>query len=309
MTQGVVRLLAGIDGGGTGTRLRLVTPEGVMLGEGQGGPANIATDAAQGWRSVGDALAAALAQAGLARSSCHLIAGAGLAGAEVPGAAERFLAFPALFDRIDLVTDGYTSCVGAHGGAAGAVVAVGTGTVGFALAGGRVRRVGGWGFPQGDEGGGAWIGLEAVRLMLRARDGRVPGSALVERIWRALASEGGDPMLWAVRMGAAGFGRLAPLVVAAAEDGDAQARALLGRAGAEIALLRAALCDAEGFRGLPCCLLGGLAEVLEPYLPAESREGLARPRGSAIEGALWLARRLHGDSTAGKGLAAEGTSG
>ncbi|ACI52866.1 ATPase BadF/BadG/BcrA/BcrD type [Gluconacetobacter diazotrophicus PA1 5] len=297
-------VLAGIDGGGTRTRLRLTTPHGVVLGEGDGGPANIATDAEQGWRSVRDALDQAMVRAGLPPSSCHLVAGAGLAGAEVAGAVARFLALPALFARIDIVTDAYTSCLGAHGGDDGAIIAAGTGTVGFAVAGGRTRRVGGWGFPQGDEGGGAWIGLEAVRLMLRAGDGRAPRTALTDAIHARLVQEGTaergtDPMVWAVGARPADFARLTPLVVAMAAEGDAQARTLLARAGAELGDLLAALRDAEGFRTLSCCLLGGLAPVLLPYLPPPGRACLAAARGDAVAGALALARRLHGEKACG----------
>nr|WP_220789786.1 BadF/BadG/BcrA/BcrD ATPase family protein [Gluconacetobacter johannae] len=285
--------MVGIDGGGTATRLRLATPDGVVLGAGQGGPANIATDAACGWRSIREALEQAMAQAGLSPDACRLVAGAGLAGAEVAEARARFMALPAIFADIEIVTDAYTSCVGAHGGQDGAMVAAGTGTVGYAVAGGRTRRVGGWGFPQGDEGGGAWIGLEAVRLMLRAGDGRAPRTALTDAIRTLAAADGGDPMIWAVGARPDGFARLVPLVAAAAGQGDMQAQALLARAGAEIDGLLAALLAGDGFGHLSCCLVGGLAGVLRPCLSPWSRSRLSEPRGGAVEGALLLAGRLH----------------
>ncbi|WP_246395583.1 BadF/BadG/BcrA/BcrD ATPase family protein [Gluconacetobacter tumulisoli] len=297
LAEDVRTVLVGIDGGGTGTRLRLAALDGTILGAGQGGPANIATDAECGWRSVRDALDQAMAQAGLSPEACRLVAGAGLAGAEVPGAGARFMALPAIFAHIDIVTDAYTSCVGAHGGRDGAIVAAGTGTVGYAIAGGQVRRVGGWGFPQGDEGSGAWIGLEAVRLMLRAGDGRASRTALTDSIRALVAADGGDPMTWAVGLPPAGFARLVPLVVAAAGRGDGQAQALLARAGGEIDGLLAALLDGDGFQDLSCCLLGGLAGVLRPYLSAWSQGCLSEPQGGAVEGALVLAGRLHAATT------------
>ena len=54
----------------------------------------------------------------------------------------------------------------------GGIVIVGTGSVGFAVVGGREIRVGGYGFPISDEGSGADLGLHAIRLALRAHDGR-----------------------------------------------------------------------------------------------------------------------------------------
>ena len=46
------------------------------------------------------------------------------------------------------------------------------GTVAFQIEGDKEYKVGGWGFPHGDEGSGAWLGLEAVRLTLHWLDGR-----------------------------------------------------------------------------------------------------------------------------------------
>ncbi|MFS3134034.1 BadF/BadG/BcrA/BcrD ATPase family protein [Gluconacetobacter sacchari] len=285
-------VLVGIDGGGTGTRLRLATPEGTLLAGGEGGSANVATDAGQAWESLRQALDLALSRAGLLGAEPRLVAVAGLAGAEVSGAVARFMAQPPLFARLRIVSDAYTSCVGAHAGRDGAMIAAGTGMVGLAVAGGTIRRVGGWGFPQGDEGGGAWIGLEAVRLMLRAGDGRAPRSLLSEAVRARLADEGAEPMVWAVGARAADFARLTPLVGMLAGEGDAEARGLLGRAGAEIDALLVALRAAEGFGTLPCCLLGGLGPVLLPYLSDVTRAALSAPRGNALDGAMLLARRL-----------------
>ncbi|MFT8645275.1 MAG: BadF/BadG/BcrA/BcrD ATPase family protein [Gluconacetobacter sp.] len=286
-------LLVGIDGGGTRTRLRLATPEGTVLADGDGGPANIALDAGPARESIRQALDLALSRVGLLGADCRLIAVAGLAGAEATGAVARFNARPAMFARLRIVSDAYTSCVGAHAGADGAMVAAGTGTVGLAIAGGATRRVGGWGFPQGDEGGGAWIGLQAIRLMLRAGDGRIPPTLLSEAVRARLADGGADPMLWAVGARAADFAALVPMVAALARDGDAEARDLLGRAGAEIELLLGALRAAEGFASLPCCVLGGLAPLVLPYLSPATRAGLSAPKGDAIDGAMRLAKRLH----------------
>ena len=63
--------------------------------------------------------------------------------------------------------------LGAHEGRPGAIVAAGTGSVGEALRRDGLRvAVGGWGFPVGDEGSGAWLGLRAMRETHRAIDGR-----------------------------------------------------------------------------------------------------------------------------------------
>ena len=42
--------------------------------------------------------------------------------------------------------------------------------------------MGGYGFPISDEGSGADLGLQAVRLALRAHDGRIPATALLTEV-------------------------------------------------------------------------------------------------------------------------------
>src|SRR5439155_1968617 len=59
------------------------------------------------------------------------------------------------------------------------VLVVGTGTVAYGRdAAGRAARAGGWGPLFGDEGGGYWVGCEALRAVARAHDGRGPETAL-----------------------------------------------------------------------------------------------------------------------------------
>ena len=93
-------------------------------------------------------------------------------------ACDQFVNTPHPFARLILRSDGYTSCLGAHGGRNGAVIAIGTGVVAYQIEGDKECKVGGWGFPQGDEGSGAWLGLEAVRLTLHWLDGRGEPSPL-----------------------------------------------------------------------------------------------------------------------------------
>src|SRR6185503_621643 len=103
----------------------------------------------------------------------HCVLGLGLAGAVAPHLAAAFFRAAPDYALIVLETDARTALVGAHEGRPGAIVVVGTGAVGEALhADGRRISVSGWGFPVGDEGSGAWLGLRAMREAQRALDGR-----------------------------------------------------------------------------------------------------------------------------------------
>ena len=133
----------------------------------------------------------------------------------------------------------------------------GTGTIGFQIEQGKESRVGGWGFPHGDEGGGAWLGLEAVRLTLQWLDGRASADPLLAAIYSRFDNNLNSLEAWAIAASATEFGEIAPLVVE--DDGHPTPLALLLRRGAahELDRIGAAL-DAKGQHKLPVCLLGGL---------------------------------------------------
>lgn len=294
-------LLVGIDGGASKTVLRLVTLEGRTLSEVRGGPANIASDTAQAVNSIRTACQEALAQAGLSADmvtsgALRLVAGAGLAGAEVSGCAAHVRALCPEFAEMTIRTDAFTSCLGAHEGRDGAIVAVGTGTVGFALHGEETRRVGGWGFPQSDEGGGAWIGLVAIRHMLKVADGRQPTSRLARRLRAHLAGEGEkDPLTWSVGATAAEFASVTPLVVALAQEGEDVSGRILDAAAREVAEIGRALLAGMQWEALPLGLVGGLAETLLSRWPAEVCGLPFLPSTRAIDGAVAMARSVVGN--------------
>ena len=269
----VVDLYVGVDGGATKTLLRLQDAAGLTLGEGHGGPANIRLSVEESWHSIRAALAQALFAAGLqADSSRYRIScGAGLAGTEVAAACEHFLAAANPFARLVLRSDGYTSCLGAHGGNDGAVIAVGTGTIGFQIESGRESRVGGWGFPQGDEGGGAWLGLEAMRKTLHWLDGRGPADPLLAAIQARFDGDLSQLVAWANDAGGTEFAQLAPLVVEYVARETPLALALVREAAGELDRIGRAL-DAKSQRPLPCSILGGLGAFFETM----ARAGAAR---------------------------------
>jgi glucosamine kinase len=296
-------LFVGVDGGATKTLLRVEDAQGAVLGRGQGGPANIRLSVEGSWRSIRDALSQALAQAGLGMDDGHrLYCGAGLAGTEVATACERFLGIAHPFARLVLRSDGYTSCLGAHGGADGAVIAVGTGTVGFQIEAGQECRVGGWGFPHGDEGGGAWLGLEAVRRTLHWLDGRAPPSPLLDAVHVRFDRDLDHFVSWANSAGATEFAQITPLVIEHVERQTPLALALIQEAAREIDRLGRALA-ARSKTALPCSLLGGLARFLEPWLEEALRARLVPCGHDAVQGAVLMIRAAvanHGVTSAGE---------
>ena len=264
-----------------------------FLGQGQGGPANIRLSVEGSWQSIRDALQRALAQSGvrLDDDRHRFYCGAGLAGTEVPSACEQFVNTPHPFTRLILKSDGYTSCLGAHGGRDGAMIAIGTGTVGYQIEADKEYKVGGWGFPHGDEGSGAWLGLEAVRLTLHWLDGRGEPSRLLEAVYAHFDHDLNRLVVWANQANATQFAQIAPLVIEQVNFETRLALTLIQQAAREIDRLAAALAAQSIDKALPCSLLGGLAPFIEPWLEEPLRRRLVSCKLDAVHGAVLMIRK------------------
>jgi glucosamine kinase len=284
----------GVDGGGTGTRARLQDATGRTLWLGLAGPSGLSQGTRPAWQQVQQALANAFAAAGLPPAAPGDVAlGLGLAGAEVGGLRADFLDGNPGYALGLLENDGITQLAGAHAGRPGIVVAVGTGAVAAAqYADGSQRRCGGWGWPAGDEGAGSWLGLQAVRALQHALDGRAQPGPLSAAVAAALGAEAAAVQTWALQAGQQACAQLAPLVFAAAEQGDLLAEALLQTAAAETARLADAL-SAQRVDAveLPIVLNGSVGARLASRWPAALQARLAAPAGDSADGALWLLRR------------------
>jgi len=285
-----VRYVAGVDGGGTGTRARLQARDGALLGQGEAGPSGLGQGVAQAWRHVMQALDAAFAAAGLPPAPpAHIALGLGLAGAGVTTQREAFLRADPGYALCVLDNDGATQLLGAHGGGAGLVVAAGTGSVAAACyADGRTAQAGGWGFPVGDEGSGAWLGLHAMRHTMAVLDGRDTASALSQALFDRVGSTAVALLAWCAQAGAPQYAHLAPLVFAEAERGDATAQALLQLGADELVRLVDALqTDAPP---LPVVASGSVGVRLATLWPPALRERVVPPEGDSADGALLLVR-------------------
>ncbi|RSZ56098.1 ATPase [Massilia atriviolacea] len=280
----MIEYLIGVDGGGTGTRVRLARADGTALAQGQGGPSGLSLGIAQAWHSIADAIASAFGAAGVAQpANASIGIGMGLAGVHNPLWAEQCVAANPGFGALRLDNDGYTTLLGAHGGKAGTIVAIGTGSVGQALlADGSLREVGGWGFPTGDEAGGGWMGLRAIAHIEKVIDGRAPHSAFAQAVIENCGGERNAIQVWIGGASQTVFASLAPLVVAHAGTDDT-ARAILADAGREVALMAHAL-DPSG--QLPLALCGGLGAPLRAYLPPDLLARSVAPLGDSASGAL-----------------------
>jgi glucosamine kinase len=285
----MIEYLIGVDGGGTGTRVRLARPGGEELAQTSAGPSGLSHGIANAWTTILGAIGEACALADIGSPPLSSMAiGLGLAGVHNKDWAAEFRASDPGFAALVLDTDGFTTLMGAHGGKPGAIVAIGTGSVGEAmLADGTKIEVGGWGFPAGDEASGAWMGLRALNHIEQVLDGRVEGGAFAREVIEACGGKRDAVQLWLGRANQTAYAGLARFVVMHGET-DPVARAILEHAGQEVASIADAL---DRSHTLPLALCGGLGEVLMAYLPYTTRARCLAPQGDSARGALLMIER------------------
>lgn len=279
----------GVDGGGTSTRARVVHRSGVVVGEGKAGASGLMQGTPQAWRHIAQAITLAV-QGRLqvdwpvpTPANCAL--GLGLAGANNADWYAECLAANTGYTRLVLASDAVTALLGAHQGAPGALVIMGTGAIGLALqANGRHTTTGGWGFPCGDEGSGADLGLQAVNLTQRAVDGRHASTPLTRDVYETLGGTPESLLAWCGAARQFEYATLAPKVFAHAAH-DAEAARLLARAAQSLEALATALDPAHT---LPLAVAGSIAQRLLPQLSPTIAQRVVPAQGDAMDGALAL---------------------
>jgi N-acetylmuramic acid 6-phosphate etherase len=183
----------------------------------------------------------------------------------------------------------------------GVAVVAGTGSMAFARAAcGKTARAGGWGPLLGDEGSGYAIALAGLRAAARSADGRAPATLLTDRLLAVYGLTQPQELVSVVYRGGdrAALAALAPVVMQAAEDGDAVAEAIIREAAAELATaVAAAAGQLDLGSAFPVALAGGLlvssAGYRDRFLAALADRGLTADSVALVtepaEGAVRLA--------------------
>ncbi len=284
-----MELYLGIDAGGTHSRARLVSGDGQVLGTGEGPAANTPRGLPQAFRAIEETCAQACAGAGLSAAEISTVhAGLGIAGLNRKGVLQGLKDHVFPFASIAFASDAAIANLGAHAGGDGAIVIVGTGSVGFGRVGERVFTLGGYGFPVSDEGSGAELGLRAIRRALWARDGRIAHTPMTREVLERFHGSAGEIVDWTASATPGDYGAFAPLVLDHAIAGDETAELIVQDSARRIDNMVRTLFDL----GAPhCCLMGGVAARMRDWLAASVRARLREPLGDALDGGILLARR------------------
>ncbi len=295
------QIVVGIDAGATKTRAFAVTRDGSIVGRGVGGGANLLSSP-----DPRGAIAAALQEALVGRDAAAIVLSS--AGGDRESDRERgreivrSIVGPQV--RIDVTHDAAAALYAGNPQGAGVVLISGTGSIAYGRnEDGLEARAGGWGHLIGDEGSGAWIGLEGLRAAAHASDGRGAPTRITDRIKEELGIDDFADVLGHL------YGRPhpAPAITAAARavalaaaDSDATANNVIERGAHELARAATVVAHALALADGPVYLAGGAFETIPLLASATRRELLAMLPRAAVEavreepamGAARLAARL-----------------
>lgn len=283
------RLYLGVDGGGTRCRVRIANESGCVLGESVSGGANTRLGIDHVFGEIIAAASLALSNAGMDDSRLgDLHAGMGLAG--LPLERDRKLAqsYAHPFASTCFATDAYTACLGAHDGANGAILIVGTGTCGQAIIDNTELAVAGWGFEVSDLGSGARIGRNAVETALLAHEGLAEKTDLTTAVMAKFDNNPENIVVFAETARPSDYGAFCPMVFDAEAAGDKAAISLVNFAvDANLKILRKLV----AFGAPRLTLMGGLAEQMAKRMPEDIKKLMAPAKFDAMHGAILLAKQ------------------
>lgn len=283
------QLFLGIDGGGSKCRAVIYCSEQGVLGQGVSGPANVLRGVDKAIDHIEQATNIALQQAGLeADIKSQLIAGIGLAGLNLEVGMKAMLRWQHPFQSAYFTSDLHIACIGAHDGKDGAVIIAGTGSSGLISVNGCLQEIGGHGFPVGDCGSGAWLGLKAVEVTLQALDGIKSETPLTSGVLQFYQVETAMDLAQLVsQFLPVDYAKLAPLVMAHANDQDPHAIHLV-QTGVNY-LSAMALRLVEG-RDIPLSLIGGLTPKMAEHFDHRVKSLISPAQHSPEMGAVLFAQ-------------------
>ncbi len=227
----------GIDAGGTRTICLLADDRGRVLAEARGSGANLQSAGEGGVQKV---LREVMHEAIGGRSAPTAIC-LGVAGVDRD---EDARAVRSIMERIGgharvlVVNDALIALVAGVQDAPGIVIVSGTGSIAY----GRneqnhAARSGGWGHVLADEGSGYWMGLLALRAVVRQADDRDRSTRLTEHVLAHFRVARAPDLIYEVYhkpLAPSAIAALAAYIQPAVDEGDEVAREILDKAAGEL---------------------------------------------------------------------------
>ena len=286
--------IAGIDGGGTHTRVEIRDENNVFVRREEFGPFNINSIGEAAFRSLLKEIFAACGP--LAEYSKLCFGAAGISNPKVGQIIEEELKVAGFAGKWLLCGDQEIALRGAMD-TPGVVVIAGTGSICFGKnAQGKTSRSGGYGHIIDDGGSGYALGRDVLSTAVRAVDGRGNSWGILNEVYAKI--NGCLPSdivsyVYAPGREKADIAQFAPIALRQAELGDWEAWRILARGADDLHEMVKAVQQRLGLRNCRIALLGGLLAEENPYRNAVAEKltylGTVIP---AAHDALWGAAQM-----------------
>jgi N-acetylmuramic acid 6-phosphate etherase len=287
--------ILGVEGGGTKTAWVLVerAAEGLrVVDQGKLPPSNFRLTPPDRLRSIFRQLPQEIGRVGMFLAGC---------GADDRCSLETLCAEIWPSAKIVAGSDRDSGLAAALGRGDGIVVNAGTGASVTGRRGERIEKAGGWGHILGDAGGGYFLSVQALRLILREYDLHRGEAQFTASILRALSLNSRDELVrWAQTADKMEIATLSPVVLEAARNGDPNVVKIIDDGADVLAEYTAAVASRLGLLAPKVLLLGGLFRRDSLYVAAfrrrlkkhlsDARVGMSEQ--SPELGAAWLAAEL-----------------
>jgi N-acetylmuramic acid 6-phosphate etherase len=294
-----VQFIIGIDGGGTKTHGRIKQINTDNYFEAYVGASSLTNDFELATKNISTLISQLMGQF-VEYDQCnpeHISVVIGAAGAGAKSQADKLvqqLSSSFSFASLEVCNDAKTSLIAANNAQPVTVVALGTGSVGARLdSDGCEHYYGGWGFPAGDDGGGAKLGFNAVQYLLQDIDNSgKPLSKVTANLQQMICSKEGAESTpkaalaaWLRNATASKYAEISPLVFSL-QTQCSVANKLIEQ---HVKHCEALILTSRKNTSTPVVLLGGLAQVTLPLLSKEIAKHCQAPLGTSLDGACWLA--------------------
>jgi len=279
----VMSVVVAVDGGGSRCRLAAFTNDGELLARVKvDSHASLSISPVAAWQSIDMGIRALSVKLGKTAPWLPDRLMLGLAGSLKENRREQLADAMPRGLSYELVTDGHAQLLGATGGETGICLAIGTGSVMHWLDNdGQAGMAGGWGYPVGDEGSGAWMGMKAIQHYIWHIDGRQRRSSLIEALEERIGTSVGQIQQWSTESHSSVLAQLAPVVFEHAHLEDDLAQSIVEEAVMQCFQLLSLAPD-----DLPVYVVGGVGDQLRPVLAKSIGNRLYKAKGDALHG-LW----------------------
>jgi N-acetylmuramic acid 6-phosphate etherase len=286
----------GVEGGGTKTAWALVERDGselLIVDQGKLPPSNFRLETQERLRTIFRELPSQIDRAGVFLAGCGT--------AEDRQSLLRLCAEIWPNARIITGSDRESGLAAALEQSDGIVVSAGSGSSVTGRRGDRIERAGGWGHILGDTGGGYFLVIQALRLILREYDLHREEMQFAAKILHALSLNNFDELVrWAQTADKMEIAMLAPVVLESAATGDARIMEIIESGAQVLSEYTEAVASRLHLLAPKVMLLGGLFHRDSIYTHAFRRrlkKNLPDARVATVErppelGAAWLAAEM-----------------